>query len=254
MKRLLIVLTLLAAVACGESSSGVDGFAANVQVSFATQRPAPPAASLARVASLAGDTLVVGSDTLILSSAEVVLKEIELKRLEVADCDDAGNVDDDACEEFAAGPVLVSLPLGPGAEERFALVIPAGTYTEVEFDIHKPDDGNPVDQAFVAANPAFADISIRVQGTFNGTAFVYTSDLNVEQELPLLPPLVITDASSATNLTILVDVDRWFRTAAGSLIDPATANKDGANEGVVKENIKNSVEAFEDEDRDGDDD
>jgi hypothetical protein len=252
MKRLLTILTLVAAAACGDSTNGVDGFAANVQVSFATQRPAAPA-SLARAASFAGDTLVQGSDTLILSSVEVVLKEIELKRLEVADCDDSTNTGD-ACEKFAAGPVLVSLPLGPGAEQRFALVIPAGTYTEVEFDIHKPDDGDPVDQAFVAANPAFADISIRVQGTFNDTAFVYTSDLNVEQELALIPSLVITDASSATNLTILVEVDRWFRNAAGSLIDPATANKGGDNEGVVKENIKNSVEAFEDEDRDGDDD
>jgi len=38
------------------------------------------------------------------------------------------------------------------------------------------------------------------------------------------------------------------------LIDPATANKGGANENLVKENIKRSMKAFEDKDRDGNED
>ena len=42
--------------------------------------------------------------------------------------------------------------------------------------------------------------------------------------------------------------------ASGALRDPASANKGQANEGLVKENVKASLEAFEDEDRDGIDD
>jgi hypothetical protein len=37
-------------------------------------------------------------------------------------------------------------------------------------------------------------------------------------------------------------------------VDPATGNKGGANESLVKENIKQSIEAFEDENHDGHDD
>jgi hypothetical protein len=49
-------------------------------------------------------------------------------------------------------------------------------------------------------------------------------------------------------------VDSWFRRGDGSLVDPATANKGGANEDLVEENIERSIEGFEDDDRDGRDD
>ena len=81
---------------------------------------------------------------------------------------------------------------------------------------------------------------------------------DVEQELMLVPPLVITDTPDApattTNVTIRVDLAAWFVDADGALIDPATANKGEPNEGLVEDNIDNSMEAFEDEDEDGEDD
>jgi hypothetical protein len=43
----------------------------------------------------------------------------------------------------------------------------------------------------------------------------------------------------------------WFRDAGGSLVDPSTANKGAANENLVKDNIRDSIDAFEDADRDG---
>lgn len=235
MKRILsIMLTAVVAAACGDGNG--PGGNANVQVSFATQRPTGVQPSVA-----APDTVVQGTDTLILTKAEIVLREIELKRQEVPNCDT------DACEKFEAGPVLVDLPLDPGVRQVFEATIPAGTYVEIEFDLHKPDDSDPQDQAFIAANPAFADISVRVQGTWNGQPFVFTTDLNVEQELALVPPIIIADASSATNITILLSVPDWFRRMDGSLIDPTNAG----DADLIEENIKNSVEAFEDPDRDG---
>lgn len=244
MKRVTSLALLLAVgVACSESNA--PGMNAAVQVSFATRGTGVPAAS---VSGLLSDTLVTGTDTLILTSVEVVMREIEMKRVETPDCTGG-----DVCEKFDAGPVLVSLPLTPGAQQRFALdSVPTGSYNEIEFDVHKPDDGDPQDQAFIAANPDFADISIRVRGTFNGQTFEYTTDLNVEQELPLVPALSVTQGTSV-NVTVFVDVGTWF-VVSGSLVDPASANKGGPNESQVGENIKNSFEAFEDPDRNGADD
>lgn len=251
MKRLILAMLVATAAAC-TTTNGPDSEFANVQVSFATQRPAGPLASGAFLSRAAGDTIITGIDTLVIDRVQVVLREIELKRVETTDCDSA--VDGDACEEFEAGPVLVDLPLGNTVQQTFAVNVPIGTYNEIGFDIHKPDDGDPDDQTFVTNNPAFADISIRVEGTFNGRAYVYTSDLNVEQELALVPALEITDMTVSANLTILIDIDSWFRDQNGAVLDPASANKDGPNEGIVKENIKNSVEAFEDDDQDGEQD
>jgi hypothetical protein len=51
-----------------------------------------------------------------------------------------------------------------------------------------------------------------------------------------------------------VDLDRWFRDATGSLVDPGSANAGNANEGLVEANIKSTLHAFEDENEDGTDD
>jgi hypothetical protein len=221
-----------------------------VAVSFATRSPtiSAPATVPGRAPAL-DDTTVVGSDTLVITRAQLVLREIELKQLETPDCD--VEPEPAGCEEIELGPVLVDLPLVPGAAQQFSVELPSGTYSRIDFEVHKPSDDEPQDQAFLMQHPDFTDLSIRVEGTFNGTAFTYESDLNVEQELDLTPPLLVDDAT-ATNVTIFVDVDTWFRSAGGRLLDPDTGNKGGDNEGEIKENVKQSLKAFEDEDRDGD--
>jgi hypothetical protein len=87
---------------------------------------------------------------------------------------------------------------------------------------------------------------------FNGASFTYESDLEVEQELELVPSLLVSDDVS-TNVTIFVDIDTWFRSAGGALLDPETGNQGGTNESQIEENIKQSLKAFEDEDGDGND-
>ena len=147
--------------------------------------------------------------------------------------------------------MLAVLPLDNGAMEQVAVSIPAGTYTEVQFEIHKVDSGDVQDSTFLQQHPDFAGISIRVQGTYNGTPFTYTTALDVEQELELATPLVVSDTTTATNLTIRVVLADWFAAMDGSLIDPATANAGQPNEGAVQENIKRSMKAFEDRNEDG---
>jgi len=249
---LLVIAATLSLAACSDGA-GPRG-TAPVSLALSSRRaPAGAPAGSAISASLQSgtpETFTDGSNTLVISSVELVLREVELKRVEETDC---GNPGDDACEEFETGPILLDLPLGGATERVFTANVAAGTYDEVEFELHKPeDDGNAVDRDFLLAHPDFARISLRVRGTFNGADFTYTSDLNAEQELPLDPPLVVSEGA-ATALTLRVDLSGWFLSGS-TLVDPQTANKGGANENLVRDNIIQSFESFRDNDEDGLDD
>jgi hypothetical protein len=126
--------------------------------------------------------------------------------------------------------------------------VPAGTYSRVDFRIHKATD-DAADAAFRAANPDFDGASIRVEGTYNGSPFVFTSDMTEKQELTLASPLVVEEGASP-NMTIQVDMSSWFKSGS-TVINPATANKGGTNENVVRNNIRASLRAFRDDDRNG---
>jgi hypothetical protein len=256
--------------ACGDSdTNGGNGPGTTPVVSF-NLAARPAAATVAGLASLAEPYTITDAsgNSLTFEKVELVLREIELKRADrdVVCGEDDSNSDDDSnddssddssaddCEELEFGPVLLDLPLGGGAAQVFTVEVASGTYDELEFEIHKPeDDGDANDAAFLAAHPDFRGVSIRVTGSYNGTPFTYTTDLGEEQEQALAPPLSLATAT-ATDLTLFVDINNWFRTGAATLIDPASANEGGANESLVEDNIENSIDAFEDDDRDGDDD
>jgi hypothetical protein len=251
-----VPLAALALAACADTTGG------HVSLALSSVRPGAPIAS-AGVASVAGapavvtagdsTVIVMGNDTIVLRSVELVLREIELKRVEAAACDSVdGNGD---CEEFEAGTSLVSLPLGATATAAvIAVNAPAGMYDELEFKIHKPESSD--DAAFIAANPDFNGVSIRVTGTYSqaGTRsdFTFTSDLDASQEIALSPALTVTDGQPA-NVTLRVDVANWFVSGA-ALVNPTTGNKGQANESLVRNNIEASFGAFRDDNHDGHDD
>jgi hypothetical protein len=192
----------------------------------------------------------VGSDTLNLTRVALVVRNIKLER-QFDDCSESGG-SDDGCEEFEAGPVIVELPMSGGLIPISVSNVPVDIYDELRFKIHKPEDNTPEDLAFLAANPQFDGVSIRVEGTFNnGTPFVFETDLNEEQRQQLSPPFDVTADSGPLNVTLSVDVETWFKAADGSLIDPLTANKGEVNEQIVKDNIEASIDIFEDNDKDG---
>ena len=113
----------------------------------------------------------------------------------------------------------------------------------MEFEIHKPEDSDLSDAGLLAGRPDLNHVSIRVEGTFNGTPFVWTTDLDVEQELDLVPPLTVA-GGTPVGLTMVVDIGTWFRNSSGTgLIDPNSALKGQPNEGIVKENVKLSFHA-----------
>jgi hypothetical protein len=219
-----------------------------------------PGPRLSLAFSAQAPTATTATDALVITKAEIVVRKIELKQAEGDDCEFEGVGQgegenpgpQETCEEFEAGPARVSIPLD-GTLVQVSITPPAGTYRVAEFKIHKVGEDGAAEAAFAAANPDIAGKSIRVEGTFNGKAFVFESDLSAKQETELVPPLVVT-ATTATNVTITVKLSDWFKGAGGALIDPATANKGGANEMLVKENIKRSFRAFEDKDVDGHED
>lgn len=238
--------------ACSDAGSP----SSNAQVNFNLATKAATAPAAARSMSLATvgtpETFTDGTNALVINQVQLVLREIELKHADstAASCEDSGH---DGCERLELGPVLLDLPLGGagGAARTFSVEVPAGTYREIEFQIHKPSHDE--DAAFVQANPAFDGVSVKVDGTYNGTTFSFTSDLDAKEEIELDPPLV-TAESAATDLTLFVDLDRWFRDGTNNLVDPGSGNAGGANETLIENNIKSTLHAFEDENEDGHDD
>lgn len=241
-----LALTLATLVAaCDDNPAGPNPGATSVTLSIGIG--ANPAAAPGLFA--AGLELDDGVNTLVIESADMVLKKIEFEHVSTSGCDSESS--DDDCEEFEAGPYLVDLPLDGSITRELEATVPPGTFDEIEFEIHSPDDDTPEDLDFRSRNPDFADISIRVTGTYNDAAFEYTTEMDSEQEIHLTSPLVVTPGSGPVNVTLTVDISTWFVAPGGTLVDPSTANKNQPNEELVENNIEASVEGFRDDDRDG---
>lgn len=240
----LAALAMLAACSGDSSGPGTSGRQVAFHVATSENTAAP-----GQAAAMGPETVGAGNDTIVFTSVQLVLREIELNHVGGSACDTTLS---DDCEELEIGPILLDLPLGAGADRQFTVQIDTGSYDKIEFEIHKPESSD--DAGFIALHPEFDGVSIKATGTWNGTPFTYTSDLNVEQEYTISPPLVVTETSGA-NVTLRVDLRSWFLNQAGDgLIDPMTANKGGQLEGEVKSNIEASINAFEDDDHDGEDD
>jgi hypothetical protein len=237
--RTLVLGTMFLALASLACNNSVGPLKSNVQVSFATRGPAAapapaPAPSVWRAPS--NDTLSDSTHTIVITKAQVVLRQIELSQVQGTGCATAGEC------EVQLGPVLVDLPLVPGAQQAFAVEIPPGSYDEVDFEVHKVTTQDPAD-----LQAALLDRSIHVGGTFDGQAFTFESALDVEQELRMQPPVVATD-TTAINITIHVALDGWFRNlVSGTLLDP----RDAQNRSAIEQNIQISLHAFEDDNHDG---
>ncbi len=190
----------------------------------------------------------LGEDVLDITSVQLVARKLRLGRAagscpaEAAEGGATGETPA-SCALLRVGPLLLEPPLGPEAETTFEAELAAGTYDRIRLQIHAPQGS--ADVAFVAENPGFENVSIRVEGTFNGTPFVFTTSLTEEQEITLDEPLTVEEGGTAT-LTLLLDVERWFLDVGGaSLIDPATTSQQLRSR--IEQNIRQSFDAFEEE-------
>jgi hypothetical protein len=235
-KRYLVLPFAAVVIAACSDATGANAPAA-VSLSFATR------SSAAALASAAPITVVGNGSTLVINRIQAVLGEIELEPVDLPDC--AGGGEGGECPELKLDPVLVELPLDGVATLDLGAVIPAGTYKELEFEIDAVESAEANGAPFLAAHPEFRGISIRVEGTYNGQPFVFTTNLDTEIELEFESGFAVTGTPS--NLTVAVDVATWFKDATGALLDPRSTE----NAGRIGDNIKVSFRVFEDDDRDG---
>ena len=239
-------LALLLASACSSADRGATGPNAHtVSLSFSTKRPAGAIVAGGNQSSFL--TLGTATDTIVITKAQVVLSKVELATADSVTCTTTDSSSE--CEELHADPELVDLPVDQSVMTALLTAIPAGTYTKFEAHVRLVKSTDVGGSAFLATHPEFSGVSIRVEGTFNGTPFVYTGTAGAELELEFAPPLVVD--STGMNITVNVDLSSWFMNGSGGLVDPATANSGGPNESLVAHNIHQSFEAFEDDNKDG---
>jgi len=260
-------LALACGAALGCSQASAPHGAAPMSVSFMT-RPTTAAAASNGVVRAADVTTTDGQNTLTITRAQVVLSRIELRATGAAVCDADDDADNDnggdndandrsdgpghdgGCEGLELSPMLADLPTDSSVVSAVHANIPAGTYTALEATLEPAHGHDGSAAAFLAANPTWAGVSVRVTGTYNGQTFVYSGAPQVHLELKFSPPLAVGDAG--TNVTVHADLTQWFRDGSGNLVDPATANAGGANVSLVANNIRQSFRAFRDDRRDGD--
>jgi len=227
-----------------------------LQLSFTTRVAAPAASGIS-----ASPDLVVGSNgDLVLTKVQLVIDEIELGEDDDVDCvaeiesgDDHGDMGDDRdemedeCEEISGDPLLVDIPVDAGVHSVITVPLAEGTYRKLEAKLEPARAA-----AFSSLNPNLAGKSVRVEGTFKGNPFVFTSAVRASLEMEFDPPLVI-DATTK-NATISLDVARWFLDRNGAVIDPGSATPGSNSLQQIEDNIRRSFHAFEDDDESGVDD
>jgi hypothetical protein len=224
---------LLAVAACSDSTSTGNG---SLGLSVTTKR----AGALTDV-TVGGGT---GGAPIVITKAQLVISFIDLHPQGVATS--CGLANDDGCPQMRLGPVLVDLPLDASTKTDFSANIPAGSYSGVTLEMDGVQPSDPGATAFLAANPNMQDVSFRVEGTYNGAAFVYTTSLSVAMEMPLSTPVTVGGAGGASNLTMAIDVASWFKNGSTTL-DPSNSG----NASIIATNIRNSFRVFEDNNRDG---
>jgi hypothetical protein len=189
-------------------------------------------------------TVSLGADEIVLDKVEIVLRKIRLDGTATASCPEDGEGETE-CAAIWLGPALFDVPLGEGSEPTFTALVPVGSYSRVKFQIHKPSDANG-DAAFLVEHPDFENISIRVTGSYNGTAFTYTTNLTEVEDVILEQPVEILE-DAELGVTLHVDVAGWFVNQDGTgLVNPAEAGESQTYETLVEQNIRASFRAFED--------
>src|SRR5690349_21537828 len=140
---------------------------------------------------------------------------------ETADHDDGDDNDEHDCEPIRVDPVQVNLPLDGTTKVILDALVPAGSYLGLRAKLD----------------------SVNVVGVFTdagGTdhAFTFTSDAHAEVSVDFATPITVNAGTS--NLTVDVDVGRWFKDGSGAILDPTNA----VNQEAIERAIRASFHAF----------
>jgi len=228
----------------------------NVQLSFTTNATVTSAAD-----RVAADLMVGPNNELVLKKVQLVFGKMELDRRGDANCvgdveneddnrggDDHGAVNSDDCEQIALDPVLVDVPVDDALHPVINVPLPDGTFSQLEARL---EPARASFTTFNTNNPNLVGKSVRVEGTFKGTPFVFSSPVRAKLEMAFDPPLVI-DATTK-NATVAIDVRKWFLDSSNTVIDPTTATPGSVSLAHIENNIRRSFHAFEDNEERGED-
>jgi len=236
MKRISSVL-LLALAAC--SSSNNSNVALGARAGSAASTAAAPLGQQAQALNTC--------DGFVITRLRMVLSEVKLEAEQTAS--DAGTSSGEI--EFKSAPSLLDLPqtaLDSGTTTQVTVAdVPAGTYHEITFKIHKISASEAGSDAGLQAMAA-QNASVIVDYTKNGAVPAsgpFVSSVDAQQKLEGTFPLTDGDHS----LTLNIDASTWF-TKGTTCLDPAVAN----NRSDIENNIQKSLKAYKDDDHDGHED
>ncbi|MFQ5865307.1 MAG: hypothetical protein ACE5IW_08785 [bacterium] len=229
--RITLILGLMLFIihfGCSDNPSSSTPTAGTVKISIKRASSATPMSSKKVVRNT--------TTSVTITSAHVVIKEIEFESV-------MGDTLDFEFEQ----PFIQDLMVGSNLHEIETIEVPFGSYKKSEIKI---DDLNPNDGAVYTQNPDLQNRSILVRGFLNNDqneTFVFTSDLDKDQEREFEPPLVLDANSPSTNIVLTLNMDTWFVDHNGDPLDP----RDPSNKSIIENNIKDSIVVFEDKDDDG---
>lgn len=196
----------------------------------------------ARAASGAAGQALTVNGGVNLTRVRMVVQKIELESTPIADGGSADVADGGRRQgehELALGPFLIDLQgaqLDHGVNKVFTVTTDAGEYKEIAFKIHN------LEAAEAASDPALGQmsgLSIRIEGTRNGTPFTFDSSLDEEQEREGN----FTLHGGDNNIAFNVDPSGWFMNGTTPL-DPS----DPLARSRIESNIKASIDTFKDDD------
>jgi len=226
----IIIALIFSFNACSDSTSPETSGTLNLSSKYST-------ATLQKVGDASATEVTI-------SKVTYILREIKFKTQK-----------DSTQGLYKTTPLVLELNLTGNIQDIGGQTVPFGTYTRLEFDIHRAEaNGTTAMSADQCAKirPFFAGdkYSVIIEGTYNdGTSqknFVYKSKVNVKQKIDLVQPLVVTETDNAINATMLISSYGWFRDN-NSILDPT----DSKNENRIDNNIRNSIKAIKDKNKDG---
>lgn len=119
--------------------------------------------------------------------------------------------------------------------------VPAGTYDQLTFQLHKLTPG---DEAVMDGDFSPLGASIVLDLTLDGEPFQFVSDLTAVGVIP--GPFTVEEGGTA-NVTVTIDPSGWFTGPAGEPLDPRL----GEDRSRIEWNVKGSIRGFQDDDADG---
>lgn len=222
MSRTCRFLGMAAIAAAVTGTTGCDGTLgldanANGSLAFAVDRVD---SGLLGLSSSRPNEMSSGGHTIVLNSATMTATQMELKGLS-----SSGSGSSATTSEFESGSQTIVLPVEGGSSRQITADIGAGTYDTFEMTVR----------------------SIRLTGTYDGQPFDITTAVNDDIELRLTPPLVVANGAAATAVTVTLNLEAWFRSSTGGLMDPRTASSDSAIAAALRANISSSFAAHSDQ-------